>query len=260
MKGWALITGASEGLGQEFARLAAAEGHDVILSARQTAKLEALAQTLRADFGVAVLCLPADLSKPGAAETLWQSAEQAGCISVLVNNAGLGRNGAFADPEGWAREAESIEVNIRAAALLMKRAAVAMAAAGGGRILNVASAAGFMPGPNMAVYHATKAFLLSLSEAAAVELRGTGVSVTALCPGATETNFFAADGQHRSTILTRMPMGKPDTVARAGWAAMKAGRAVCVTGVQNKLAVLLVRLSPRWITAVATGAFLKRRS
>lgn len=259
MADWALITGASEGLGQEFARLAAADGLNVLLTARQTAKLEALAQTLRDEFRVEAICLPADLSQPGAAETLWQQAVAGRRIAVLVNNAGLGRNGPFADPDGWAREADSIEVNATSAAVLLKRATVHMLAKGGGRVMNVASVAGFFAGPNMAVYHATKAFLLSLSEATAVEMRGTGVTITALCPGATETNFFAADDAHRATLVTRMPMGKPEPVARAGWRAMMAGRAICVTGVQNKATVFVNRLIPRGLMVWGTGLFLRRR-
>lgn len=258
--GWTLITGASEGLGREFADLAAAEGRGVILSARQEDKLQALAADLRGRYGVEVVVIPADLAMPGEPERLWAQATAEREIDVLVNNAGLGRNGEFADPSGWSRERASIEVNITAATILMKSAVVAMAERGSGRVLNVASAAGFLPGPHMAVYHATKAYFLSLSEAVAAELVGTGVTVTALCPGATQTNFFAADDAVKATILTRMfPLPSARSVAVMGWAAMKEGRRIRVTGLVNWLFTFSPRLFPRRFIAWLTGQFLKRR-
>ncbi len=180
---WALITGASDGLGRAFARLAAAEGYDLVLTARREDLLEALAAELRAAHGVTVEVLPADLSREGEAERLWAAASAGRPIAVLVNNAGLGAHGAFADRAEWAREYQSVMVNVVSATVLLKEAVTAMAAGAGGRVLNVASTAAYMPGPWMAVYHATKAHLLSLSEAVAHELRGSGITVTALCPG-----------------------------------------------------------------------------
>lgn len=257
---WTLITGASEGLGREFADLAAAEGRNVILSARQEDKLQALASDLRNKYKVEALVIAADLAKPGEAERLWAAACDGRVIDVLVNNAGLGRNGEFADPTGWARERASIEVNITAATVLMKSAVVAMAEQGAGRVLNVASAAGFLPGPHMAVYHATKAYFLSLSEAVATELVGTGVKVTALCPGATQTNFFAADDAEKATILTKLfPLPTARSVAVKGWAAMKEGRRIRVTGLMNWLFTFSPRLLPRRFTSWLTGQFLRRR-
>jgi len=258
--GWTLITGASEGLGREFADLAAAEGRGVILSARQEDKLQALAADLRGKYGVEVVVIPADLAMPREPERLWAQATAEREIDVLVNNAGLGRNGEFADPSGWSRERASIEVNITAATILMKSAVVAMAERGSGRVLNVASAAGFLPGPHMAVYHAIKAYFLSLSEAVAAELAGTGVTVTALCPGATQTNFFAADDAEKATLLTKMfPLPSARSVAVKGWAAMKEGRRIRVTGLVNWLFAFSPRLFPRRFVAWLTGQFLKRR-
>ncbi len=258
--GWVLITGASEGLGREFARLAAADGHMLVLSARRAAVLEALAAELSAEFGVEALVLPADLSQEGEAEKLWAGATADGReIAVLVNNAGLGAGGSFADPAEWAREYDSVMVNVLSATVLMKAAAVEMAARGRGRILNVASAAGFMPGPGMAVYHATKAYLLSLSEAVGSELAGSGVTVTALCPGATRTGFFRAGGIEGETLIQRLPMGRANRVAAAGWAAMKRGRRVAVTGIDNKIFTVLPRLAPRRMVAWVAGRFLSRR-
>lgn len=258
--GWVLITGASEGLGREFARLAAADGHMLVLSARRTAVLEALAAELSSEFGVEALVLPADLSQQGEAEKLWAGATAGGReIAVLVNNAGLGVSGRFADPAKWSREYDSVMVNVLSATVLMKAAAVEMTARGRGRILNVASAAGFMPGPGMAVYHATKACLLNLSEAVGSELAGSGVTVTALCPGATRTGFFRAGGFEGETLLQRLPMGRADRVAAAGWAAMKRGRRVAVPGIDNKIFTFLPRILPRRMVAWVAGWFLSRR-
>lgn len=260
MKAWVLITGASEGLGREFADIAAADGHDVILSARQAEKLAALAQDLQTRHGIKAVVIPADLAAPGEAERLWAEAAQGRDIGILVNNAGLGRNGDFADLAGWDRERASIAVNVTAATTLMKLAVSDMVARGQGRVLNVASTAGFLPGPHMAVYHATKAYFLSLTEAVGVELAGSGVTVTALCPGATQTNFFAADNAEKATLLTRLfPMPTARSVAAAGWAAMKRGQRIKVTGLMNKLFAFSPRITPRGLTAWITGQFLKRR-
>lgn len=252
---WVLVTGASDGLGAEFARLAAEDGHDLILSARREDRLRALAD----DLPRGAVVIPADLARPGEAERLWEEAGAGREVGVLVNNAGLGRNGLFADPSGWDREAESLAVNVQAATVLMKRAAVAMRARGQGRILNVASVAGFLPGPHMAVYHATKAYLLSLSEAVAEELAGSGVTVTALCPGATATSFFAADGAEGANRLTRGRLPTAASVAREGWWGCREGARIVVPGAGNKLATLLPRLLPRGAVAAVTGRLLARR-
>lgn len=258
--GWVLITGASEGLGREFARLAAAEGHMLILSARRAAVLEALAAELSAAHGVEALVWPADLSVEGEAERLWAGATAGGReISVLVNNAGLGAAGDFADPAEWSREYASVMVNVLSATVLMKAAAVEMAARGQGRILNVASTAAFMPGPGMAVYHATKAYLLSLSEALATELAPAGVTVTALCPGATRTGFFAAGGFQGATGIQRLPMPAAEDVARAGWRAMRRGRRLAVPGLMNRAIVQGLRLVPRRLAAAIAAVLLRRR-
>ncbi len=256
---WALITGASEGLGREFADIAAADGYDLILSARSADKLELVATEARLRHKVQAVVIPADLSLAGEAERLWDAACMGRAIAVLVNNAGLGRNGDFSDPDGWAREEASLQVNAVALTLLMKRAVVDMVRLGEGRILNVGSTAGFVPGPNMAVYHATKAYVLSLTEAVADELRASNVMVTVLCPGATQTSFFKADDAEGATWLTKMPLPSARSVAQAGWTAMKAGKRIMVPGVQNKILAFLPRITPRWLTTRITGALLARR-
>lgn len=257
--GWALVTGASDGLGREFARLAAESGFSVILSARRGEVLEAFAAELSAAHRVEAVAIPADLSQHGEAERLWAAASLGRSIRVLVNNAGLGANGAFGDRAEWAREQASVMVNVVSATVLMKEAVSAMLSGNGGRVLNVASTAGFMPGPMMAVYHATKAYLLSLSEAVAHEVRGTGVTVTALCPGATRTAFFRAGGMEGGTLLQRLPMPTAETVALKGWAAMKEGRRVAVTGIENKAMAVLSRILPRMLVLRVTTFFLRRR-
>ncbi|WP_415234348.1 SDR family NAD(P)-dependent oxidoreductase [Pseudorhodobacter sp.] len=257
---WALITGASEGLGREFAILAAQSGFDVILTARQEDKLQALAQQLEQEYHVAVVVLPADLADAAAVESLWRDASTDRHISILVNNAGLGRNGPFAEADNWPREAASIAVNVVAATILMKRAVAHMVEHGSGRVLNVASVASFLPGPNMAVYHATKAYFLSLSEAVATELRGTGVTITALCPGATRTAFFAADDAQKATLVTRMGMASAKSVARSGWAAMEKGKRIKVPGFLNTVFANLPRLAPRALVAWVLAILLERRA
>ncbi|PKP83701.1 MAG: short-chain dehydrogenase [Alphaproteobacteria bacterium HGW-Alphaproteobacteria-2] len=255
-KGWALVTGASEGLGREFARLAASAGHSVILAARNEARLRELAADLSAAHGVEALVLRADLAEPGAAGRLWTEATADGRrISVLVNNAGFGRHGSFG-AGGEVREAGSIAVNVTALTELMQVAVPHMRGHGGGRILNVASTAAFMPGPGMAVYHATKAYVLSLSLAAAEELRGTGVTVTALCPGATATRFFADADMGETWLMRLTPVPGPAPVAAAGWRAMLAGRPVAITGWNNRVFAFLTRLVPRPFAARLTRFFL----
>ncbi|WP_297771459.1 SDR family oxidoreductase [uncultured Roseovarius sp.] len=252
MKTWTLITGASEGLGAEFARIAATEARNLILTARSEDKLAALADELRAKAGE-ILVLPADLSDLAQVETLWHEASRDRHIDVLVNNAGLGRHGAFGSGEGWARDLSTISVNMTALSYLMKMAIPHMQAQGGGRILNVTSAAAFMPGPNMSVYHATKAYVLSLSEAVAEELRGSPVSVTALCPGATQTAFFDAAGMRGIGLLKLGRPARADAVARAGWQAMMQRRRLRVTGAMNKLFAVSPRLTPRALTTFVAG-------
>ena len=256
LKGWTLITGASEGLGREFAILAAAEGRDLILAARQGAKMEALAETLRARHKIAVEVLPTDLSDAEAVEALWRRASSRRRIDILVNNAGLACRGAFAGDD-FAREAAVINVNMTALTILMKRAVPHMIAAGGGRILNLASTAAFMPGPSMAVYHATKAYVLSLGEAVAEELRGTRVTVTTFCPGATATNFARDAGIEEIALFKSLPVPSAKAVARSGWRAMKSGRRIRIPGLMNKAFTFAPRLAPRRLVTRIVALFLK---
>jgi short-subunit dehydrogenase len=253
---WTLIAGAFEGLGVEFARLAAAEGRDLILAARQAPKMERLADELRARHRIAVEVWPTDLSDPEAVETLWRKVALRRHIDILVNDAGLGYNGPFTESDG-SREVASVMVNVVAATILMKRAVAHMQSQGGGRVLNVASAAAFMPGPNMAVYHATKAYLLSLSEVVAEELRGGAVTITALCPGATRTNFFADARMENIRLVKLLPVPTAASVAKAGWQAMQGGQRIRVTGLVNKAFALAPRVAPRALVTRIAALFLK---
>lgn len=257
---WALVTGASGGIGWSLAAEAAKAGYGVILSARQADRLQVLAAKLARAYNVPTLCLTADLSQQGEAERLWTGATAGRHVAVLVNNAGLGHFGGFDDPEGWDREDQSLAVNVMALTVLMKFAAATMAAGGGGKILNVASTAAFQPGPHLAVYCATKAYVLSLSEAVAEELSRRGVTVTALCPGATATGFFAADAAEGAVLLTKTGLSDPDAVAAAGWAGLMKGRRVVVPGWHNKGLVLASRLLPRRVITFFGAMLLKRRA
>jgi short-subunit dehydrogenase len=247
MANWTLITGASTGLGVEFAKIAAKEKRNVILAARSRDKLEAVAEQVRA-LGVEAIVIPADLSDMTEVDRLWTEATDGRNIDVLVNNAGLGSNGSFNDPAGWYRELSSMTVNMMALTQLMKLAIPHMQTLEKGRVLNVASVAAFMPGPNMAVYHATKSYVLSLSEAVAEELRGTNVTVTALCPGATATNFFDDADMADVGLLKIMTPAAAGPVAELGWLGSRIGKRIVVPGVMNKIFAFSPRISPRAIS------------
>jgi short-subunit dehydrogenase len=242
MQETALITGASSGIGLDLARLFAKDGCDVVLVARSEGKLRELAAELERGGRVKAHVIALDLARPNAAEALVQRLP---CeIDVLVNNAGFGVAGAFVETE-LAKELEMIQVNVVALTQLTKLLLPKMVARRRGRVLNVASTAAFQPGPLMAVYYATKAYVLSFSEAIADELRDSGVTVTALCPGPTATGFAAAADMTASRLFNlAKPMSSAD-VARSGYAAMRSGRRVVVPGMKNKLLTQSIRVSPR---------------
>jgi len=244
MKGTALITGASSGLGHDYASLFAADGHDVILVARRLDRLETLAGELRAQHGVDARALPADLAREGAATELVGEIERLGLrVDFLVNNAGFGTTGAFADSDRTG-QLDMIRVNVGSVVELTHLLLPAMVERGRGRILNVGSTAGFQPGPFMATYYATKAFVNSFTEALAWELAGTGVTATVSCPGATATEFGGKAGNGDS-LLFRLGAADSRVVAREGYRAMMSGTRMVVHGITNKVAVQSVRLSPR---------------
>jgi short-subunit dehydrogenase len=247
----ALITGASGGIGLDLARLFAGDGSDVVLVARNEAKLREIAAEIENANGVSAHVIVADLALPEAAQRVVDVLRTRGItIDALVNNAGLGLGGPFAETD-WNRESEMIQVNIVALTQLTKLLLPPMVARRSGRILNVASTASFQPGPLMAVYYATKAYVLSFSEAIADELRGTGVTVTALCPGPTETGFAAAAQMGDARLFNLTKPARSDDVARIGYKAMQRGKRVVIPGVRNWIMAESVRVSPRrLVTAV----------
>lgn len=241
----ALITGASSGIGLDFARLFAEGGYDVVLVARTESKLKALADELSTTHGVRALAVAADLADPAAPGRLMERLKAEGVqVDVLVNNAGYAGYGAFAETD-TRMELDMIQVNIGALTALTKAVLPGMLARKSGRILNVASTAAFQPGPLMAVYYATKAYVLSFSEALANETQGTGVTITCLCPGPTKTGFQERAKMEESKLVKGKEIMDSLTVARAGYEGLHQGRAVVVPGFMNKMMVQSVRFLPR---------------
>jgi short-subunit dehydrogenase len=244
-----LITGASSGIGLELAKCFAAEqfansNDRIILVARNTPALESLAAELRRDWKVEVTVLTADLSLPETPKGIFfELSAQKITVDVLVNNAGFGAIGAFAELP-LDRQSEMIQVNITALTELTGLFLPGMIERRRGGILNVSSVAGFVPGPGMAIYYATKAFVLSFTEALAAELEGTDVKVTALCPGPTPTNFGNVAGSKKVRLI-RVPGTSAVKVARDGHAAFRRGQTISIPGLQNKFVVFLARLMPR---------------
>ncbi|WP_316014544.1 SDR family oxidoreductase [Roseobacter sp. HKCCA0434] len=253
---WTLITGASEGIGLELARIAASHGRNVLLAARSRNKLEVLATELSA-LGVEAVAIRADLSTPDGAKQLWEEASAGRSIDFLINNAGLGHNGRFHHAEGWEAEKRILDVNVSALTELTKLALPGMVERGAGRVLNVASIAGFIPGPGMAVYNASKAFVLSFSQAVNAELEGKGVTVTALCPGATQTGFFDTAGM-TGTRITQQKLPSAASVAKVGYEAAVEGRPVAIPGADNKAIAFATRLLPRSVFIGATKRLFSR--
>jgi short-subunit dehydrogenase len=253
-----LITGASSGLGARFAIRLAEAGQDLILVARRVARLEQLAARLRARHGVAVWVVPADLAEPDAVSRLTAHlADEGLLVTHLVNNAGYGLCGGFVDLD-IAAQASMIDVNCRAVVQLSHAMLPAMIEAGRGGILHVASTAGFQPGPWMAVYYATKAFVLHFSEGLHEELRGSGVHVAALCPGPVRTEFLARAGLRDSRFTRRVAMG-PNAVVAAGLKALAGNRAVKVPGIGNATLAILTRFVPRGLVRRLSGRLQKAR-
>lgn len=236
----ALVTGASGGLGLEFARLLAADGYDLALVARSGDALERIAAELRGAHGVAVMPIVQDLSVENAADAVFARVPH---CDVLVNNAGFGSSGRF-DGIPEQRVRDELMLDIVTLTVLTRKYLPVMIQRSDGKILNVASTAAFLPGPFMAVYYAAKAYVLSFSEALWEELRGTGVTVTCLCPGATATGFAdRADVKH--SALFKLPTADPVAVAKAGYDGTFRGKRLVVPGASNKLVAFSSHLTPR---------------
>lgn len=243
----ALITGASSGIGYELARLLARDRYNLVLVARSREALEQIATELRTEFGIAVKVIVQDLAVPAAAELIFAQVQQAGWeIELLVNNAGFATYGLFA-ATALQTELELLQVNIVALTHLSKLLLQPMLARGRGKILNIASTAAFQPGPLMAVYYASKAYVLSFSEAIANEVQGTGVSVTVLCPGPTATGFAKRATVETLKLFNGNNVMDARTVAQMGYQGLMANKTLVIPGLRNRLLATLVRLVPRQI-------------
>lgn len=240
----ALITGASGGIGYELARLFAQDGYRLLLVSRNREQLKEIAVDFATRYQVEALPMPHDLAIVGSAKDLYAEVERRGlAVDVLINNAGFGTYGFFADTD-LIEEEQEMQLNMVSLTTLTKLFLRPMLARGSGKIMNVASTAGFQPGPLMAVYYATKAYVISFSAALANEVRGTGVTVSVLCPGLTRTGFQQRAGIQGIPLLNTYMMDAA-TVARIGYRGMHAGKTLIIPGLRNKLLAFLVKLGPR---------------
>ena len=246
----ALITGASSGIGLDLAKLMTPD-FDLVITARNQSELEKLGRELEAQHGNRVHVIPADLARPEAPTEILAEIERRGLrVDVLINNAGFGAYGIFAESD-LQHDLEMIQVNIAALTSLTKLIVPGMLERKRGRIMNVASTAGFQPGPLMAVYYATKAYVIMFSEAIANELKGSGVTVTCLCPGATATKF-AGRAKMEESRLFKMGAMRSEDVARTAYKGMMAGKTMVIPGVLNRAIAMSVRVTPRkMVTAIS---------
>jgi short-subunit dehydrogenase len=259
--GTALVTGASSGIGEALAHRFAATGFDLVIVARNLAKLEVLAKQLSAQHGVAVKVMAADLAQTGAVTRLHDALEKKkNPVTVLVNCAGVLEQGVFTDI-GAASHQQIIDLNISGLTAMLHAFLPGMVARGQGRVLNVASVAAFQPVPSLASYAASKAYVLSLSESLAEELRNTGVTVTTLCPGVTATAMLAqaAGSNGKLGELPDFLVGDAGQVADSGFAACMRGDAICVPGVVNQAAMVASRATPKWLVR-RLGGLLGRKA
>jgi short-subunit dehydrogenase len=254
--GWAVITGASSGLGSIFADQLAKRGLSLLLAGRHEARLAAVAQRIRQIApDVDVELVASDLGTDSGVDALAARLEGR-AIDVLVNNAGFGTYGLFSELDAG-REHDMVAVNVDALVRLTHAALPGMLARGRGGILNVASTIAFQPGPYQATYGASKAFVLSLSQALWAETRGSGVTVTALCPPATRTGFVDALGTDVSHTAVYRRLAAPEPVVAAGLRALDRGHAVVVPGWRHRVMATVVRLAPGWLSALISGRMLQ---
>jgi short-subunit dehydrogenase len=248
-----LVTGASGGLGESFARALAANGSDLVLAARSGDKLSALAHRLHSEYGVDVVVLVADLSAPGAGVKLYAEATADGAVDVVVNNAGFALHGNVVDNDADELTQE-VALNVATLVDLTRAALPEMVARHRGAIINIASIAAFQPLRGMAVYAATKSFVLSFTQALAAECRGTGVDILAVCPGPVDTGFFDRAG------ISDRTFGKPATAEDVVAAALASlgRRPVVIPGVRNRTLALGSRLLPRGLVVRAAGGIVRR--
>jgi short-subunit dehydrogenase len=248
----ALITGASNGIGLELAKIHAAKGDQLVLVARNKSKLDELKIELEKTYKISVYTIGKDLSAMNAGQEIFdETSKQQIHIDYLINNAGFGDFGMFVETD-WNKEAQMIQLNITALTQLTKLYLKEMVKRGSGKIMNVASTAAFQSGPTMAVYYATKAYVLSFSEAIDNEVRDKGVTVTALCPGATESGFQAAAAMEESNLVKGRKLPTSKEVAEYGYESMMKGRTVAIHGFMNYLLANSVRFIPRAMVVKVT--------
>ena len=240
-----LITGASSGIGLEFAEIFAANKNNLVLVARSADKLNLLAAQLTKQHSISVTVIAADLSKMEAVQQVYDTCQAKNLqIDYLVNNAGFGDFGFFIE-SNWQKTEQMIDLNIKSLTFITRLFAPAMAARKAGKILNVASTAAFQPGPTMAVYYATKAYVLHFSEALSNELKDQGVTVTCLCPGATESGFQAAAAMEESALVKGKKLPTAKEVALFGYKAMMKGKLTVIHGWMNYMMANSIRFTPR---------------
>jgi short-subunit dehydrogenase len=248
-----LITGASGGIGYEFAKLFAQDRYNLILVARRGAELARVADELRSRFNASVGSVVLDLGLDDAPQTLFEQLQQQRIeVDILVNNAGFGKRGDFATQTSLEDSLGQVRLNITALTTLTRLFLQLMLARGRGKIMNVASLAGFIPGPHMAVYYATKSYVISFSQALANEVKDKGVTVTCVCPGATYTDWQKRANAENTALFKLLAPMQPDVVARIGYRALMANRALVVTGFRNWIIAQSARFAPRrLVTAVS---------
>lgn len=255
----ALITGASGGIGYELAKLFARDRYNLVLIARSKDKLDRIADDFQTKFGIQVTIIPKDLSLPTAPEDIFTQLQQEAIkVDVLINNAGFGLYGLF-NETNLSTELQMLQVNITCLTYLTKLLLQGMLARGSGKILNVASTAAFQPGPLMAVYYASKSYVLSFSEALANELENTGVTVTALCPGPTASDFQKKASMEDSKLVTGDIMDA-QTVAKIGYQGLMSGQMLVIPGFKNRLLATSVRLFPRKFVTKLVRSMQERKS
>lgn len=245
MKRTALITGASKGIGRELAIIFAQQGFDLVLVARSREMLEELGKRLHKKYKIDVTVIEKDLTIKDAPEEIYQALEGRS-VDILVNNAGFGDYKEFAHSE-WEKQYLMIQLNVTALMHMTKLFLPEMIERGYGRILNLASTAAFLPGPNMSVYYASKAAVLSFSQALSKELKGSNVTVTALCPGPTSTNFERTAGLINSKLFHSLKVTDAKKVALYGYKSLMKGKPVAVEGLSNKLLIIGAKLAPRGV-------------
>lgn len=257
MKKTALITGASSGLGLSLAKLFAKDGCDLVITARNEEKLAKIKNEIESTYGTEVSVFSADLSTADAAEKIYNFTSEKGIfVDILVNNAGFGDFGEFFDCD-MQKQTDMINVNITSLTKLCRLYVEPMVKNGKGKILNMASIAAFQAGPLMSVYYATKAYVLSLSEALSAELKGTGVTVTAVCPGPTKTGFESAADLGNSGLFKNLKNATADEVALYGYKSLNKGKVIAIHGVGNRLTVFASKLAPRALVRRAVYSIQK---